>query len=69
MLCRRPGSGCGRPGYECRQMKTKMEVVYRDSTSRDTVYRDSGSPASVRNITLNIGCSCAAKYVEVDSMY
>ena len=54
VLCHRPHSGCGQPGYQCRQLKSKMEVVYKDASS----------PATVRNITISIGCSCVTKCVD-----
>ena len=47
------GSSNGRSQFTCRQMKSKIEVGYYDESEK--IF------ALIRNITINIGCSCVHK--------
>ena len=50
ILCHEPGDTCGGSDfYNCKQMKAKMLVGHADQELK---------VRSLRNITINIGCSC-----------
>ena len=50
ILCYNPGGRCGGSNYyNCKQMKAKMLVGHTDKEWR---------VRTLRNITINIGCSC-----------
>ena len=50
ILCHAPGDTCGGSDfYNCKQMKAKMLVGHADHELK---------VRSLRNITINIGCSC-----------
>ena len=57
IFCDRPGSRCnGSKLFTCRQDKTRLEVVFVERRGVEEV-----SVRTVRNITVNIGCSCVTE--------
>ena len=59
VLCENPGNKCNNsPFFSCRQEKRKMEVAYRRTI-------DNNLEVNLRNITVNIGCSCVAEKLNI----
>ena len=62
IFCQNPSEDCGGYRFKCRQMKTAMQVMYLEGV---TETKPGGllalAPASIRNLTVRIGCSCAAR--------
>ena len=59
VVCDNPGNKCNNsPFFSCRQEKTKMEVAYRKTI-------DGNLEVNLRNITVNIGCSCVGEKLNI----
>ena len=59
VMCENSGTKCNNsPFFSCRQEKTKMEVAYRRTV-------DNNLEVNLRNITVNIGCSCVAEKLNI----
>ena len=57
VLCHSTGEKCGESNfYACKQMKAKMLVAYTEPVLAGDQY--DWRVRSVRNVTINIGCSC-----------
>ena len=57
VLCHSPGETCGGSEYyNCKQMKAKMLVAHTEPVIAGDYY--DWRVRNVRNITINIGCSC-----------
>ena len=53
IYCDNPGASCnGTKFFTCQQDKTRLEVVFVERRDEEVIVR------TVRNITVNIGCSC-----------
>ena len=64
IYCDNPGSSCSKSKlFSCKQDKARMEVAFTSSSS----YEDGGELRirSVRNITVNIGCSCVSSKIRL----
>ena len=59
VMCENQGTKCNNsPFFECHQEKRKMEVAYRRTI-------DNNIEVNLRNITVNIGCSCVVEKLNI----
>ena len=64
IYCDNPGGSCSKSKlFSCKQDKARMEVAFTSSSSNE----DGGELRirSVRNITVNIGCSCVSSKIRL----
>ena len=63
MVCDNPGTSCTKSRlFSCKQDKTRMEVVFLESRSESD---DDLQVRTVRNITVNVGCSCVTSKIRL----
>ena len=61
ILCATRGDKCGGSEfYTCKQMKTKMMVAHTEPVLVEDHY--DWRVRTVRNVTINIGCSCVYRH-------
>ena len=61
IFCKYPSSDCGIQSYRCKQMKSKLEVAFTNTSSSGEI-----SVTSTRSLTVHVGCSCVHRWTKED---
>ena len=59
IFCKYPSSDCGIQSYRCKQMKSKLEVAFTNTSSTGEI-----SVTSTRSLTVHVGCSCVHRWTK-----